>query len=400
MKPALVAVTPSTPNTSSAADWPVLRLGFRPFYLGAAACAAIFMVLWRSVFTGELLLRSNISPVLWHAHEMLFGAVVAVIVGFLFTAGKTWTNLPTPRGALLGCLFVLWLSGRAASLAAPYPVYFALDVAFLPIVAALFLDLLVRAGNKRNLPIAAVLILLSVANLIFHVAASGALHLPAVRALYAGIGLVVILESIIAGRVIPMFTAGATPGLKLAASPRRDGAAIALTAAGLALWAAGFWPAASVVALTLAFTLHTARWLSWSPWVNRKRPILWVLHLSYAWLCLGLALLAAAQAGLVPVSMGVHALTVGAIGGMLIGMMSRTARGHTGRPLQASTAETVAYALVLLGAAVRVAAPVLPAPAYASALLVAGALWVCAFTLYLVRFTPWLLSPRVDGKDG
>jgi uncharacterized protein involved in response to NO len=400
MKPALVAVTPSPPNASSAADWPVLRLGFRPFYLGAAACAVIFMVLWHSVFTGELLLRSNIAPVLWHAHEMLFGVVVAVIVGFLFTAGKTWTNLPTPRGALLATLFVLWLSGRLASVLAPYSVYFVLDMAFLPIVAALFLDLLVRAGNRRNLPIAAVLILLSVANLVFHLAASGALQLPAVRALYAGIGLVVILESIIAGRVIPMFTASVTPGLKLVASPQRDGAAIAFTAAGLALWAAGLWPAASAVALSLAFVLHAARLLSWLPWVSRKRPILWVLHLSYAWLCLGLALLAAAQAGLLPVSMGVHALTVGAIGGMLIGMMSRTARGHTGRPLQASAAETAAYALVLMGAAVRVAAPALPAAAYAGALLVAGILWVCAFTLYLVRFAPWLVAPRLDGKDG
>jgi len=378
----------------------VLRLGFRPFYLGAAALAVVFMVLWRSVFSGTLLPRSGIEPVLWHAHEMLFGVVAAVIVGFLFTAGKTWTGLPTPRGAPLATLFLLWLGGRIASLLAPYPLYFALDVAFLPIVAALFLDLLVRAGNKRNLPIAAVLILLSVANLTFHLAASRALPLPPLRALYAGLGLVTILLSIIAGRVIPMFTASVTPGLRMVAGPRRDGAALLLTATGLSLWAAGFWPLASAAAMAIAAALHAARLLSWSPWVNRHRPILWVLHLSYGWLCLGLALLAAAQAGLLPVSMGVHALTVGAIGGMLIGMMTRTARGHTGRPLQASKAETAAYALVLTGAAMRVAAPALPAAWYAGALLVAGVLWVVAFTLYLVRFSPWLVASRLDGKDG
>jgi uncharacterized protein involved in response to NO len=345
-------------------------------------------------------LASGLPPVLWHAHEMLFGVVTAVIVGFLFTAGKTWTGLPTPRGALLGSLFLLWLSGRIASMVAPYTVYFMLDIAFLPIVAALFFDLLMRARNLRNLPIAAVLILLAATNLAYHLAASGALALPAVRALHAGIGLVVVLVSIIAGRVIPMFTMSVTPGLQITPHPRRDLAAIAISVTGLALWVIGVWPLASAALLLIAAALHTARLLSWSPWVSRRRPILWVLHVSYAWLCAGLALLAAAQAGWLPMSMGVHALTVGAISGMVIGMITRTARGHTGRPLQASKAEAAAYAMLLLAALVRVAAAAVPAPAQTMALIAAGGLWIGAFTLYLVRFAPWLVTPRVDGKDG
>jgi uncharacterized protein involved in response to NO len=400
MKPMLVAIESPLPAASAGLGMPLLRLGFRPFYLGAAACAAIFMGLWAGVYAGDIVLASVVPPVLWHAHEMLFGVVAAVIVGFLFTAGKTWTGLPTPRGALLGSLLLLWLGGRVASVVAPYTVYFMLDIAFLPIVAALFLDLLVRARNHRNLPIAAVLILLSATNLVFHLAASGALDLPAVRALHAGIGLIVVLVSIVAGRVIPMFTMSVTPGLRLAAHPRRDLAAIALSVAGFALWVVGVWPLASAALLLIAAALHTARLLSWSPWVSRKRPILWVLHVSYAWLCAGLALLAAAQAGWLPMSMGVHALTVGAIGGMVIGMISRTARGHTGRPLQASKAEVAAYAMVLLAALLRVTAAAVPAPAQAVALIAAGSLWIAAFTLYLLRFATWLALPRVDGKDG
>ena len=400
MKPTLILATPSPTAVPINRGMPLFRLGFRPFYLGAAACAVVFMLLWQPIFVGGLAPRSGVAPVLWHAHEMLFGVVCAVIVGFLFTAGKTWTGLPTPRGAFLGVLLVLWASARIASLLAPYPVFFILDVAFLPIVAALFLDLLVRAGNRRNLPIAGVLMLLSASNLLFHLAASGALQFAPLRALHGGIGLVVILVSIIAGRVVPMFTLSVTPGLKLHAHPTRDGVALALTAAGLVLWVVGLWPVVSAVALAMAAALHSIRLLSWSPWVSRKRPILWVLHVAYAWIPVGLALLAAGQLGLLPVSVGVHALTVGAIGGMLIGMMTRTARGHTARPLQASKLEVTAYTMLPLAALARIAAPWLPARGYEAALVVAGALWVGAFALYLIRFTPWLLMSRTDGNDG
>ena len=400
MKPTLILATSSPTVTAVKNGMPLFRLGFRPFYLGAAVCAVVFMLLWQPIFVGGLALRSGVAPVLWHAHEMLFGVVCAVIVGFLFTAGKTWTGLPTPRGAFLGVLLVLWASARIASLLAPYPVFFILDVAFLPIVAALFLDLLVRAGNRRNLPIAAVLMLLAASNLLFHLAASGALQFAPVRALHAGIGLLVILVSIIAGRVVPMFTVSVTPGLKLQAHLTRDGVALAFTATGLGLWVVGLWPALSAIALAMAAILQSLRLLSWSPWVSRKRPILWVLHVAYAWIPVGLALLAAGQLGLLPVSVGVHALTVGAIGGMLIGMMTRTARGHTARPLQASKVEVAAYAMLPLAALARIAAPGLPAGGYAAALVIAGTLWVGAFALYLIRFTPWLLMSRTDGNDG
>jgi uncharacterized protein involved in response to NO len=400
MKPTLIAATALPKTAVPQPGTPLFRLGFRPFYLGAAACAVVFMLLWQQVYTERLVLRSGLAPVLWHAHEMLFGVVCATIVGFLFTAGKTWTGLPTPQGAFLGALVALWLSGRIASLVAPYPVFFLLDLVFLPVAAALFLDLLVRAGNRRNLPIAAVLVLLAASNLLFHLAASGALTFAPVRALHAALGLIVILVSIIAGRVVPLFTMSVTPGLKLHASPTRDGVALALTACGLVMWVAGLWPLLSAVVLAMAAVLHLIRLLAWSPWVSRERPILWVLHVSYAWIPVGLALLATGQVGLLAPSVGIHALTVGAIGGMLIGMMTRTARGHTARPLKASKLEIASFLMIPLAAVARIAAPALPGRGYEAALVVAGALWIAAFTLYLIRFTPWLLMSRMDGKDG
>jgi uncharacterized protein involved in response to NO len=394
-------VQPLVPPPAAARGLPFLRLGFRPFYVGAALFAVVAMLLWQGVYTGRLAAASGLAPVLWHAHEMLFGFVAAVIVGFLLTAGKAWTGLPTPRGAHLGALFALWAGARVAALLAPYPVFFFLDVVFLPLVATLFIDLLLRAGNRRNLAIGAVLALLGAANLAFHLGASGALELDPQRALYAALALVIVLETIIAGRVIPAFTMNATPGLKLRDARRRDIAAIAFTALGLACWAFdGPHRIPAALLLAVAAGLQLQRLLSWAPWRTWRRPILWVLHLSYAWIPLGLALLAAERMGWLPASMGVHALAVGAIAGMIIGMLTRTARGHTGRPLRASPVEVGAYALLAVAAVVRVFVPFAWPSLYMSALLLAGGLWVAAFAIYLVRYTPWLVATRLDGQDG
>jgi uncharacterized protein involved in response to NO len=379
---------------------PLLRLGFRPFYLGGTAFAVLAMLAWYFVFTGRLALASGIAPLWWHAHEMLFGFVVAVVIGFLLTAGKAWTNLPTPRGWKLGALALLWLAARGAALWAPYPVFFALDVALLPLVAALFIDILVRSRNKRNAAIGAVLALLALANLLFHLAAIGVVQLDPLRPLHAGIALIVVLESIIGGRVVPAFTLNATPGLVLREARRRDLCAILLSALGLALWACAALPRLSAVVLALAALLQGWRVLSWKPWVTFTRPILWILHLAYAWIPLGLALLAAAQAGWLPESPALHALTVGSMGALIIGMVTRTARGHTGRPLKASPIEVAAYALVLGAALVRVATPLLLPALYMPGLIVAGSMWALGFALYLGRFAPWLVTTRLDGRDG
>ena len=176
--------------------------------------------------------------------------------------------------------------------------------------------------------------------------------------------------------------------------------AVVVTACGLALWLTDLWPVASATVLALAAAAQAARWWSWQPWVSRSRPLLWVLHLSYAWLPIGLALLAAAQLGWVGVSAARHALTVGAMGGLILGMMTRTARGHTGRFLHAVPGEIWAYGLVFAAAFTRVLAALLHGPWATSALWLSGALWVTAFSIYLVRYTPWLFSTRVDGRDG
>lgn len=378
---------------------PWLRLAFRPFYLGAALLAALIVPLWVAVFLGGINWTATQQPLLWHAHEMLFGFAIAVIVGFLMTAGKTWTGLATPRGPALGFLILLWLSARVASLVAPYAVFAVLDLALLPIVGLIFLRLLLRSKNWRNVPLAFILLLLSLVNLTFHLSATGAIDLEPMSSLYAGLGFIVMIECVIAGRVVPFFTATAL-NIKIEPVVWLERSALAATAIGLVLWVAGWHSGLAAAALALASLLNLSRQLRWQPLATLGRPIVWILHFSYAWLSVGLALLAMAQLGWLTTSYGVHALAVGATGGLIIGMMTRTSRGHTGRPLQVDALETAAYLLVMLAAVLRVLLPLLVPAWYTYALMASASAWSAAFLIFLWRYTPWLLAARGDGKDG
>ena len=304
LPPLTVAPTGAPSVAAVPHGWPLLRLGFRPFYLGAAVFAMLAVPLWIAGLLGVLTLNLSVSPVLWHGHEMLFGFAVAVIIGFLLTAGKAWTGLDTPRGGVLAALAGLWLVARLAALGAPYAVYASLDLLLLPLVAAILVRVLLRAGNWRNLPLAVILALLALANLCFHGAVLGLLDIAPVRALHAGLALIVMIECVIAGRVIPAFTMSALPGTKLPARRRLEQVALATTALALAGWVLLPPGVATAIACGTAALLHAARWWQWQPWRTRSRPILWVLHLAYAWIPAGLLLLAWPSSAVSPPQLG------------------------------------------------------------------------------------------------
>ena len=387
-------------SARAAHGWPLLRLGFRPFYFCAALFAVVAVPLWIALFLAQLALDLPVAPVLWHAHEMLFGFAAAVIIGFLLTAGKVWTGLATPRGAFLGLLALLWISARVAAVLAPYIVYAMLDLVLLPLVVAILVDRLVRSRNRRNLPLALILLLLALANLLFHLAVIGTITLSPMHALHAGLALIVLIECVMAGRVVPAFTMSATPGLKIKPQPRLEAATLSVTALALALWVFAPPNPVTMFAFGLAAVLHLIRQWQWRPMRTRGRPIVWILHAGYAWIALGFGLLAMAQIGWVSASVGVHALAVGATGGLIIGMMTRTARGHTGRPLQASKVEVLAYALVMTAAVLRVLLPLAAPQLLVLSLIGAALAWCVAFAIYLWIYAPWLFSARLDGKDG
>lgn len=389
----------ATESIPPAQGLPLLRLGFRPFYLGAALFAALAVPLWVAADLGQIAFKPSLPAILWHAHEMLFGFAASVIAGFLLTAVKAWTGLATPRGAVLGALALLWLAARVTAVTGPYPVYAVLDLTLLPLVAIALADVLIRARNRRNLPLVMLLILMALANLAFHLAVMGVLAISPIQPLLACLALIVMVECVITGRVIPAFMNNATPGLKLVTKRQLEMATLAATALALALWV--FAPgAAAAPVLLLAAVLHLVRQWRWRPRAAGNRPILWILHASYVWIPLGLGLLALSGIGVLPLSAGVHALAVGATGGLIIGMITRTARGHTGRPLKASKPEVLAYLLVMTAALLRVFLPLLSAHLLAISLAGAALAWAAAFGIYLVIYTPWLVRTRLDGKDG
>lgn len=381
--------------------WPVLRLGFRPFYLGAALLACLSVPLWVGLFLGHMALDLPLAPLWWHAHEMLFGFAAGVIAGFLLTAVRAWTGLATPRGPVLGALVLLWLLARVLAVTGPYAWFALFDLALLPVVGVLLLRVLWLAGNDRNIPLIGILLLMTLANAVFHMAALDWLPMDwAMRALYAQLGLILMVISVVAGRVVPLFTRNVTPGLKNAVPRKYELTVLAVTGAALAAWVLQLPAGLTALLAGVAALLHARRLWLWRPLVTLRRPILWILHFSYAWMPLGFVLLALAQLGWVLETLAVHAFAVGVTGGLIIGMLTRTARGHTGRPLQPSRLEVTAYVLVLLAAVARALLPALWPAAYVRGVELSSVLWSLGFLLYLVQYTPWLLRTRLDGKDG
>lgn len=378
---------------------PVWQLGFRPFYLLAALFAAVSIPLWLASYMGVSAGPLQVSMG-WHMHEMVFGFAVAVVVGFLFTAGRNWTGLPTPQGWHLMALAAIWLAGRVAMLAASAPVAAAIDMLFLPLSAWPLFQVLRRSGNHRNLFLVGLLVLLTLANGLYHGAAMNLLALSYFVPVQAAIFIIVLIESVLGARVIPMFTRNGAPGSMPVASPKRALVAVGMMAVAGISWLAGA-PGLLTAPLCLAAgAMSLVNLLAWQPQRTLRVPLLWILHLSYAWIGIGFALLAAASLHWLPASAAFHALTVGSMAGLIIGMMTRTTLGHTGRPLKAGASEAAMYWLVQLGAVSRLLAAVGPASLVMPALLAAGACWSAAFILYAVRYAPYLWRPRVDGREG
>ncbi|VTU36204.1 NnrS protein [Variovorax sp. PBS-H4] len=387
---------PPAPRVHGFALW---QLGFRPFYLLASAFAALSIAVWAAQFSGWLPLAYLQGP-LWHAHEMLFGFLLAVIVGFLFTAGRNWSGRPTPTGVPLAALVALWLAGRVLVLT-PLGWTAALVNAAFPLASAIALAVaLVGARNRRNYFFVGLLLLMSAAALAFHLSVLGVVTLPAWIGIQLALDILLFIMAVMGGRVIPMFTNNGVPGAGATSRPGIERAALGGALALLAADASGLPPSAVGAVAIAAALAHLGRWLLWRPWKTLANPLVLVLHLAYAWIPLHLALRALASQGWVAPSLATHALTVGAAGGLVIGMMVRTARGHTARLLRADRVDTACFVLVLLAALVRVLVPLVAPSQTLVAILGSAVFWTCGFGLYALRYGPVLTRPRLDGNPG
>jgi uncharacterized protein involved in response to NO len=379
---------------------PFFSLGFRPFYAAAAIFAVVAMLIWLSAFAGFLGTGDYLHSVVWHSHEMLFGFSAAVIAGFLFTAVRNWTGLPTPTGAALAGFAALWLAARVLIIKGPALLAAIVDVAFLPAIAIAVAIPIFRSKNLRNYKVLVVVMALAAAHALFHLANLNYVAIEFSRsALFAGIDVVIILLAIVAGRVVPAFTNNAIPE----ANARHDAwvetaTFVTMVLAALAAFVSGSWVLPSVpmaVLFIVVAAAHATRLGLWDPIRTIQNPLLWMMPVAYSWIPFAFFLRAIAAMNIVPASAWIHAVTVGAISSFMLAMMMRSALGHTGRQLVASRSDMTAFLLLQFAAIVRVIASIAAGPSYRYWIVASSLLWILAFLLFSVRYLPMLIRPRV-----
>ncbi len=379
---------------------PILRGGFRLFFFGGAAWAVIALVIWLVALAGGASLSSQFDPLAWHRHEMLFGFVGAVITGFLLAAIPNWTGRPAIAGTPLAALFALWVSARIAVLFSVSlgPVAAILDVGFYLVVAFLAAREVLAARN-RNLPIAGLLLLFALASGVDHAAAGGLMDDPDLG-FRAAIALITLMITLVGGRIVPVFTRNwmvkqqIANGLPAQAG-RFDLGVIAITAIALLSWLVAAEAIITGWLLVAAGLAHLARLARWAGLRSIRDPLVFILHVGYFWIPVGLCLLGASLVGGdIPRSAAVHALTAGAMGTMILAVMTRATLGHTGRPLQASPPTLFLYVLVTIGALLRVMAP-LGLIDYRLGMEISAMAWAGAFLLFLGVYGPMLFRPRI-----
>lgn len=382
-----------------------LSYGFRPFFLGAALFAGLAVPAWVLVFAGVGEVEFLYRPREWHVHEMLFGFLPAVMAGFLLTAIPNWTEQAPLRGLPLLSLFLLWLAGRLF-MAWPRPGASAaavVDTAFLVILAAFVWWQIAAAGRWDRAPIGVLISLYAGANGWFHllVLRGAATDLPERLAL----AVMLLLLTLIGGRITPTFTGEFLErqnNITLPASSRIDVLTILLVLAAAVTWIIRPESMAAGGLLILAGSASGIRLWRWRGWRTWREPLVLILHVGYAWVALSLLALGGAALGIgLPAGNAVHVLTGGAVGAMTLAVMTRASLGHTGRPRHADGFTVVIYALVNVGALLRVLTPNAEAPtALTHWMLGAAALgWSGAYLLFALVYGPIVIRRSLDEAE-
>ncbi|MFC1684945.1 NnrS family protein [Pseudomonadota bacterium] len=376
-------------------------LGFRPFFLCAGAAGTLLLPLWLAFWSGALQPTPYYGGIGWHSHEMLFGYSTAVLAGFLLTAVRNWTGIDTITGKPLAALAGVWLAGRIMPfLPVPGALIALVDLAFVPLLVLALSKPLWQGSNKVNRFFIPLLGSMAIANLLLHLQALGITETTASSGVALMRNLVLLIILLVTGRIMPFFTEraimGSTPKNRELVERLSFGSLLALAVVELLLpgsWAVGL--------LATAFTLiQMARMAGWYDKRIWGLPILWVLYTGYFWLILGYGLLALSAFGLTAPNLALHAITVGGIGVLTLGMMARVALGHSGRPLQTAPIINVAFILLNLAAAIRVLAPIAAPQMYLTWIHLSGGIWALCFLLFCAVYIPILIKPRSDGMPG
>lgn len=398
-------------NNPNRANLPQLfAYPFRIFFPSVALWAVIAIPLWVASITGHLQLHFALSPFAWHAHEMLYGFFSVAVAGFLLTAICNWTGTERTHGWPLFAMWLVWILGRISMLcgdAAPYWLVAVINLGFVPLV---FYDAFKRVRlrrQKRQYPLLVVLGLIWLMQLGF-LATHGDMRF-AFGTLILAMGIMLI----IGGRITPNFSRNwlnfnGGGGERIIILPRLEKMVLASVFILLIAVVAGIIPAIAqsphyhhIIALlaVLGAGISATRVILWRGWQVRREPLLWILHLSLMWIPVALLLLACWAMGWVNQYAWIHALAVGAMAGLILGVMTRVAPAHTGRAIALPHYMVATYFLIHIGALVRVAAELIPA-FWLSGIYISAVCWTLAFAAFLWRYLPMLMKPRADGRPG
>ncbi|MDH5612517.1 MAG: NnrS family protein [Gammaproteobacteria bacterium] len=393
------------PNPKISTGIALWQLGFRPFFLGAGSFSVISMMVWMGIYIFEWQLPlSNINPTIWHAHEMLFGYALAVIAGFLLAAVKNWTGQQTITGSKLIILFSIWASARFLPFLniGSIEIIALLDCLFILLTAIAVAAPILKVKQRAQIGVLAILFLMFTANVFYYAGLLGFIENGDRIGIYSCFYLVLTMIFVMGRRVIPFFIErGVNIPVSLTNRKWLDISSLTLL---VALWFVDVIYIQSKIAGALAgilFILHAIRLYDWHTKALWKASMLWVLYTAYAFLTLGFALKAASVWFDISVFISIHAFTVGGIGTLTLGMMSRVTLGHTGRNVQEPPRGlSIAFMLLLLGAVSRVILPLLLPELYRIWVATSQVLWIGGFVLFLILFIPMLIKPRIDGQPG
>lgn len=392
-------MTSAPPPPKKYTGFILFERGYRPFFPGAALFVVIALGLWICAFATGMEIPTEFSGHDYHVHEMIFGYLGAIFAGFLLTALPNWTNRSPINGALLAFLFTLWLCGRIAIVTSSlWPMAAAgVDAAFLIAVCLIAWKEVILGGSIRNIPVCLMITLVAAANIAFHLAQLGEADTGGI--IRAALGVITLLLSLVAGRVVPNFSTNWMKNNNLEPLPapfsRFDGAALLATFVTLVCWVA--LPEAELTGyLFLALcAIHAIRLFRWRGWQTTAEPLVLILHVGYLWLPIwfGLNGLAILSPDVFSTSSAVHALTAGGVGTMTMAIMTRAILGHSGRRLSAGRATIAIYTLIVTGAFLRVFSEII-AIDYIFITAISGILWAGGFVLFAFIYGPYCLAAQ------
>lgn len=376
-----------------------LALGFRPIYMAGASWALISIALW--IFAPQWL-GAPLSGVFWHAHEMLWGFIITIAVGFLLTSSATWTGINPLHGWPLGVLCLLWMAARLGFLFGGmdgFRIACVAEAAFFLIAAAALARVMIKGHSRRNYGIPLLILGLGIADMLYLRAALEGNYLELMQRFDLGLITMAVVALLIARRVIPFFSMRMVPGLKIPMLVRSGHAQMVISVLAIIMGLL-HQSVAMAVCLAIVGVISLVQLVYWRPLAVLRKPMLWILYLGYAFIGIGLLAAAAQLSGLgtgvfARSAMHVHLIGMAGFCILIIGMLTRTALGHLGRPLALDSNMLASYYLMITAVVFRLAA-LWPNAASVHLLHAAGLAWVLAMGLYIWRFTPMLIRPRPD----